>query len=330
MPAGIVGVGSAVPGRVLTNFDLERMVDTTDEWIRTRTGIRERRVAAPGETATQLGWLASRRALEEAGIEPEAIDLIIVATSTPDTVFPATAVRIQAELGARRAAGYDLYAACSGFVYALHQARFMVEAGAARTVLVVGVDLLSRITDWTDRSTCVLFGDAAGAVVVASAPEGTGILASRLGADGHGGAYLSLESPYAAHGVGEACQHPLGFIRMNGHEVFKFAVRVVVEETQAVLEQLGLSVDDLDLLVPHQANIRIIEAARERLGLRPDQVFTNLERYGNTSAASIPLALDEAWRTGRLKRGDLVVTVGFGGGLTWGTAAFRWSMEGRA
>lgn len=329
MAAGIVGIGSAVPERVLTNQDLEQMVETSDEWIRTRTGIRERRVVAPGETATELGLRAAQRALDVAGIPPGSIDLIITATSTPDTVFPATAVRIQAELGANGAAGYDLYAACSGFVYAVHQARSMVESGAAETVLVVGVDLLSRITDWTDRSTCVLFGDAAGAVVVGRVPDGTGILASRLGADGRGGPHLYLDSPYARHGVGQTGQQPLGFIRMNGQEIFKFAVRLVVEETQAVLDQLGLTVADLDLLVPHQANIRIIDAARERLGLGPEQVFTNLDRYGNTSTASIPLALDEAWRTGRLQRDDLVVTVGFGGGLTWGTAALRWSLEDR-
>jgi len=329
MPAGIVGIGSAVPGRILTNRDLEQMVETSDEWIRTRTGIRERRVVSPGGTATELGLRAAQRALEVAGLEPEAVDLIIAATSTPDTVFPATAVRIQKELGARRAAGYDLSAACSGFVYALHQARYLVEAGAARHVLVVGVDLLSRITDWTDRSTCVLFGDGAGAVVVAPVAEGQGILASRLGADGEGGPHLYLDAPHARHTVGGRPEEPLPFIRMNGQEIFKFAVRLVVEETQAVLDGLGLSVADLDLLVPHQANIRIIEAARERLGLAPEQVFTNLERYGNTSTASIPLALDEAWRAGRLKPGDLVVMVGFGGGLTWGTVAVRWSLEGR-
>ncbi|BAS27461.1 beta-ketoacyl-ACP synthase III [Limnochorda pilosa] len=329
MPAGIVGLGSAVPERVLTNRDLERIVETSDEWIRTRTGIRERRVAAPGETTTQFGLAAARRALERARVEPEELDLIIVATSTPDTVFPATAVRLQAELGATRAAGFDLYAACSGFVYGVDQARHLVEAGAHRKVLVVGVDLLSRITDWSDRSTCVLFGDAAGAALVGPAPEGLGILASRLGADGRGGSHLYLESPYAHHGFWNVNGHPMGYTRMNGQEIFKFAVRLLADETQTLLQEIGAAPEDVDLFVPHQANIRIIDAAAERLGLRPDQVFTNLDRYGNTSTASIPLALDEAWQAGRLKPGSLVVSVGFGGGLTWGAMAFRWALGER-
>lgn len=329
MPAGIIGLGSAVPDRIVTNQDLEKMVETSDEWIRTRTGIRERRVAAPGETATQFGLEAARRALERAKADPEEIDLIIVATSTPDTVFPATAVRIQAELGATRAAGYDLYAACSGFVYGLHQARYLVESGANRKVLVVGVDLLSRITDWSDRSTCVLFGDAAGAVVVGEVPEGQGILTSRLGADGRGGAHLFLEAPHARHGFAIADGCPLTFTQMNGHEIFKWAVRLVADETLAVLREIGASPEEVDLFVPHQANIRIIDAAVARLGLRSEQVFTNLDRYGNTSTASIPLALDEAWQAGLLRPGSLVVSVGFGGGLTWGALALRWSLGER-
>jgi len=324
--AHIVGWGRYVPRRVLTNDDLSRMVDTSDEWIRTRTGIRQRHLVEDGETTAQMAIQAGRRALEVARLSPAQLDLIIVATVTPDHLFPATACLVQDGLGAVRAAAFDLSAGCTGFVYGLSVAAHLLAAGAYQTALVIGAETLSRITDWADRATCVLFGDGAGAVVLQGGENEGGVLATVLGADGSGGDLLWLP----AGGSREPASHRtvaegLHFLQMKGREVFRFAVKVMPAATREVLERAGLSLDDLALLIPHQANQRIIEAATRALGLSPEMVYSNLERYGNTSAASIPIALSEAAEEGRIQPGDLVVCVGFGAGLTWGAAAIRWT-----
>ncbi|MCL4516974.1 MAG: ketoacyl-ACP synthase III [Firmicutes bacterium] len=322
---GIIGTGSEVPPRVVTNADLEKMVDTNDEWIRTRTGISERRIADPDMATSDLAVGAARKALAAAGVKPEELDLIIVATVTPDTLFPSASCVVQDRIGARKAAAFDLSAGCSGFVYALSTASQFIAAGTYDKVLVIGAEMLSRITDWEDRSTCVLFGDAAGAVVLAPVEDGKGFLSFELGAEGGGGKHLILPAggsrlPASARTVADK-QH---FIKMAGNEVFKFAVRIMGEAAVEVLEKAGLKSQEVDLFIPHQANIRIIEAAAKRLGLGMDRVFVNVQKYGNTSAASIGLALDEAVREGRVQSGDLLVLMGFGAGLTWAAAALRW------
>jgi 3-oxoacyl-[acyl-carrier-protein] synthase-3 len=324
--AHVVGWGKSVPRRVLTNDDLSRMVDTSDEWIRTRTGIRERHLAEDGETTSGMAIQAARRALEVAELKPAQLDLIIVATVTPDHLFPATACLVQDALGATHAAAFDLSAGCSGFVYGLSVAAHLLSAGAYQTAVVVGAETLSRITDWTDRATCVLFGDGAGAVVLQAGENQGGVLAAVLGADGSGGDVLQLPAggsrmPASHQTVAEG----LHFLRMRGREIYRFAVRAIPAATRAVLEKAGLSLADLNLLIPHQANQRIIDAAARALDLPPEMVCSNLERYGNTSAASIPIALSEAAEAGRIHPGDLVVCVGFGAGLTWGATAIRWT-----
>lgn len=326
MRAHVVGWGKYVPSRVLTNDDLSQMVDTSDEWIVTRTGIRQRHIAAEGETTATMAVQAARQALEGAGVRPGQIDLIIVATATPDYLFPSTACLVQDALGATHAGAFDLAAGCTGFIYALAVAAAMIEAGAIRTALVIGAETLSRITDWTDRNTCVLFGDGAGALVLQAQPEGGGVLATVLGADGSGADLLVLPAggsrlPASHRTVSER----LHFIQMRGRDVFRFAVRIIPTATREVLRRAGLSPDDIALFIPHQANGRIIEAAVKDLRLPPEKVYSNLERYGNTSAASIPIALCEAVEEGHLRPGDLVVCVGFGAGLTWGAAAIRWT-----
>ena len=324
--AHVVGWGKYVPRRVLTNDDLSRMVETSDEWIRTRTGIRERRLADEGETTATMAVEAARQALEVARISPAQLDLIIVATVTPDHLFPATACLVQDALGATHAAAFDLSAGCSGFIYALSVAAHLLEAGAFQTALVIGAETLSRITDWSDRATCVLFGDGAGAVVLQAGENEGGVLATVLGADGSGGDLLMLPAggsrwPASHRTVAEG----LHYLRMQGREVFRFAVRKMPATTRKVLERAGLTLDDVGLLIPHQANQRIIDAAARALGIPEDAVYVNLDRYGNTSAASIPIALCEAAEEGRIQPGDLVVCVGFGAGLTWGAAAIRWT-----
>lgn len=322
--AGIIGTGSVVPKRVLTNADFEKMVDTSDEWIVTRTGIRERRIAEAGEATSDYATVACQRAIDAAGIGAEDIDQVICATVTPDMMFPSTASIIQDRLGATHAGAFDLSAACSGFLYAISVASALVEVGRAKYVVVVAADVLSRITDYTDRSTCVLFGDGAGAVVVGAVPEGRGFLAFDLGSDGSGGKFLYQPAGGsripASHESVEAKQH---FLKMEGQETFKFAVRAMGSSMEQVLEKSGLTRGDIDLLVPHQANIRIIDAAAQRFGLPPEKVAVTIHKYGNTSASSIPIALDEAVREGRVKAGDALIMVGFGGGLTWGAAAVR-------
>lgn len=324
-PVGITGIGMAVPERVVTNADLEKLVETTDEWIRTRTGIRERRISEPHEASSDYAIKAARKAMAMAGVTGEQIDLIIVGTVTPDMIFPSTACILQDALGATRAAAFDISAACPGWIYGLVMGQQTITSGMYNCVLVVGVELLSKVVDWTDRNTCVLFGDAAGAAILQPVSEGRGILASVLGSEGAGGKHLMVpaggsRSPATA----ETLENRLHYVKMNGQEVYKFAIRVMNEATVQVLEKAGYGVKDLDLLVPHQANIRIIEGAMKRLDIGPDRVIINLDRYGNTSSASIPVALCEALETGRLKDGDLVTIVSFGAGLVWGAAAFRW------
>ena len=324
----ITGLGCYAPERVLTNDELSGMVDTSDEWVRTRTGIRERRIAAPEEATSDLCIPAAEAALADAGVKGSELDLVIVATITADMLFPSTAAILADRLGARRAAAYDLSAGCTGFVYALSQGYGAISAGLARRVLVVGGDTLSRIVDWDDRATCVLFGDGAGAVVLEPVERG-GFHAFELGADGAGGMDLFMPAggsrrPASAETVA-AREH---YVKMNGREVYKFATRVLVSSAEAVLETAGKDVGDVDLYVPHQANVRIIEHAARKLKIESERVFVNADRYGNTSSASIPLALGDARASGRLKDGALVLMTGMGSGLTWGSSVITWT-EGR-
>lgn len=325
--AGIWGVGRALPERILTNADLEQMVDTSDEWITSRTGIKERRIAADDEATSDLASKAAVAALDDARLTADDIDLIIVATITPDTIFPATACLVQDRIGARRAAAFDLSAGCSGFIYALDMGTRCIESGTYNRVLVVGADTLSRITNWSDRSTCVLFGDGAGACVLGPVRTG-GVLATFLGADGSGGDKLILPAGGSRLPMSEkALQQGLQYIHMAGNEVFRFAVRIMGEAAITALERSGISTDDVELFLPHQANTRIIEAAAKRLGLPAERVFVNVHKYGNTSGASVPIALSEAVDEGHVKAGDHLVLVGFGAGLTWGAAVVQWVAE---
>ncbi|MEC0238031.1 ketoacyl-ACP synthase III [Paenibacillus kribbensis] len=324
-PVGVIGTGKYVPEKILTNKDLEAIVETSDEWIVSRTGIQERHIAAPEQATSDLAYEAAIKALKSAGMTAEDLDLIIVATVTPDMAFPSTACILQDKLGAKGAAAFDLSAACSGFVYGLATATSFIKTGIYNNALIIGADCLSRITDYTDRNTCVLFGDGAGAVVIGEVPEGRGFQSFDLGAEGAGGSLLNLAAggsrlPASADTL-ENKQH---YIYMNGREVFKFAVRVMGTATVDVLEKAGLSKDDIDLFVPHQANIRIIQSAMQRLDLPEDKVVINVNKYANTSAASIPLALVEAAEEGRMKEGDRILMVGFGGGLTWGASVLVW------
>lgn len=325
--AHIVGWGMAVPNRVLTNGELSTMVDTSDEWIRQRTGILERHIATEGETTSRLSLRAAQAALEVADLDPARLDLIIVATVTPDHLFPATACLVQDALGAKKAAAFDLSAGCTGFVYGLSLAADLLAVGTYQTALVIGAETLSRIIDWTDRGTCVLFGDGAGAVVLQANNSSGGVLSSVLGADGSGSDLLILPAGGSAHPpTAETVGQRQHFLQMQGKQVFRFATRIMVEASRQVLDQVGLQVDDVALFVPHQANDRILQAAAKGLGISENKMFSNLARFGNTSAASIPIALCEAIEQGRVKRDDLIVCVGFGAGLTWAATAIRWSL----
>jgi 3-oxoacyl-[acyl-carrier-protein] synthase-3 len=321
-PISITGLGAYVPRRVVTNDELSTLVDTSDEWIRERTGIRERRIAAPEEALTDLALPAARAALAQAGVEPRDVDLLLCATVTPDMMFPTSSALLADSLGASDAAAYDLLAGCTGFMYAVAQAYGMVSAGLAQRALVVGGDVLSRILDWTDRSTLVLFGDGAGAVVVERVERG-GFLGFELGADGGGGMHLSLPGS-GSRRIEDASAN--GFVHMNGPEVFKFATRVLVSSAQDLLDECGVSVEDVDLYVPHQANVRIMDHAARKLGIARERMVVNVDRYGNTSSGSIPLALAEAQADGRLKKGDLVLMTGMGAGLTWGSSLMEWTL----
>ncbi len=321
----IVGVGAYVPARVLTNFDLEKTVDTTDEWITTRTGIKERRIAAKDEFTSDMATKAAQRAMKKAGITADQIDLIIVATITPDMPFPSTACLVQRKIGASRAAAFDLEAACSGFIYGLEIGQQFIMSRTYDTVLVIGAEKLSSIVDWKDRNTCVLFGDGAGAAILQNRPHSHGLLTAVMGADG-GKADL-LKMP------GGGCRHPataesvaarLHYLRMEGKETFKYAVQAMLSAARESLRRCELDISQIKCIIPHQANRRIIDAVGERLGAKPNQMFVNLDRYGNTSAASVAIALDEVVSSGRIQRGDLILLVVFGGGLTWGAAVIEW------
>lgn len=309
MNAGIVGLGRYLPEKIVTNSDLEKMMDTSDEWIRTRTGIEERRIASDEINTSDMAYEAAKKAIENANISAMDIDMILVATVTPDQPFPSVACKIQERLGAKKAAAMDISAACSGFMYGMATAKQFVEVGTYKYVLIVGVEKLSKITDWTDRNTAVLFGDGAGAALIGPVSEGRGILSFELGADGSGGKHLYQEGD---------------FLTMNGREVFKFAVRQMGESCVNVLEKAGLSREDVDFLIPHQANIRIMEASRQRLELPVEKMSKTVHKYGNTSSASIPISIVEEVEAGKIKDDDLIVLVGFGGGLTWGAFAIRW------
>jgi 3-oxoacyl-[acyl-carrier-protein] synthase III len=323
--ARITGTGSYVPEKILTNKDFEKYLDTTDEWIVARTGIRERHIAAEGENTSDLCLKAARNAIDMAGIKAEDIDLIIVATITGDYPWPATACIVQNKLGAKQCGAYDISAACSGFIYALSNAVAQIESGAIKRALVIGAETLSRIVDYNDRNTCLLFGDAAGAVVLEAGEGERGILSSHLHSDGSYFELLGQPAFGTAVTPTEEIIRDRGyFLTMQGNEVFKVAVKMLAEVAQEAVEANGMTVDDIDLLIPHQANIRILEATAKRMKLPSEKVYINVDRFGNTSAATIPLALDEANRAGKLKENDLLVLNAFGGGFTWAATCLRW------
>jgi len=321
---GITGLGTCVPAQVMTNDDLAKFVDTSDEWIVERTGIRERRIAAADEALSDIALPAAQDALRDAHVTGRDIDLLIVATVTPDMMFPTTSAILADQLGATDAGAYDLLAGCTGFMYAIAQAYGMLAGGLADRALVVGGDVLSKVLDWSDRTTIVLFGDGAGAVVMERVPQG-GFLGFELGADGAGGEHLWFPGSGSRH-----FDEPESYVRMNGREVFKFATRVMVSSATAVLEECGLSVDEVDVYVPHQANKRIIDHAAAKLGIPEEKIVVNVERYGNTSSGSIPLALADAREGGRLHGGELVLMTGMGAGLTWGSAVVEWTSASRS
>jgi 3-oxoacyl-[acyl-carrier-protein] synthase III len=325
----IAGTGSYVPEKVLSNADLEKMVDTTDEWITSRTGIKERRIAAKDEATSAMATKAARRAMEAAGITAADIDLIIVATITPDTFFPSTACYVQRNLGAVRAVAFDISAACAGFLFAVQIARHFINAGNRGTALIIGADKLSSIVNWKDRNTCVLFGDGAGAAVLTRKdpddPDPSGVISSIMASDGRLTDILSVPGggsaiPITPENAGEL----LNTIHMQGREVFKAAVKYTLEACDAAIERAGLTAADISMIIPHQANIRIVDAIRERLGLPPERAFLNLHKYGNTSGAAVAIALDEAARSGAIKKGDAVLVVAFGAGFAWSASVIRW------
>lgn len=324
--AHITGWGMAVPEKILTNDDLSEMVETNDEWIRARTGIRERRIASDEQSSASLATEAAIRALDVANLKPTELDLVIVSSSSPEHIFPSTASLVQDRIGAANAGAFDLSAACTGFIYALDMAAQAIRSDSVKNVLVLGTETLSRFVDWTDRNTCILFGDGAGAFVLQADEKPGGVLSSVLHSDGSGGDLLSLPAGGSRHPANSSTvRDGLHFIQMDGKGVFRFATRVMARATREAIEKAGLTIDDLDLVVPHQANMRIIDAAARGLKMPLDKFMVNLDRYGNTSTASIPIATVEAIESGRLKEGDTVVFVGFGAGLTWGALAAEWS-----
>jgi len=321
----IIGTGSYVPERILTNHDLEKMVETTDQWIRTRTGIRERRIAKDNETTSDMGSRAALAAMEQAKVTSEEVDLIIMATATPDHLFPAAACYVQKKIGAINAACFDISAACSGFLYALEIAQQFISTHVYNTVLIIGAEKLSAITDWTDRNTCVLFDYGAGAAVLRNRPDSHGVISTHMGSDGVFSDILYMPGggtrcPITPENVGQR----LNTIRMAGREVFKQAVTSMFNASTRVLDEAGLRYEDIGCVIPHQANLRIIEAIAERMGLPMEKFYINLDRYGNTSAAAVAMALDEAHRTGRIQIGDYILLVVFGGGLTWASSVIQW------
>jgi 3-oxoacyl-[acyl-carrier-protein] synthase III len=321
----ILSVGSYVPGRVLTNYDLAKLVDTSDEWITVRTGIKERRIAAPNEFTSDMAARAAERAMRQGGITPEQIDLIILATITPDMPFPATACLVQQKIGAKRAATFDIEAACSGFIYGLEIGQQFIMSRTYDTVLVIGAEKLSSIVDWKDRNTCVLFGDGAGAAILQHRPAAHGLLTACMGADGTKSDLIFMAGGGSRNPASvDSVNNRLHFLRMDGKETFKSAVNAMYAAGLDALRRCEVDISQIKCVIPHQANRRIIDAVGERLGVRPDQVFINLDKYGNTSAASVAIALDEAVETGRVQRGDLILMVVFGAGLTWAAAVIEW------
>lgn len=323
--AGIMSTGSYLPEKVLNNYDLEKLVDTSNEWIRARTGIQERRIAEDDVSASDLAVWAAEIALERSGLSADRLDLIIVATITPDMFFPATACIVQDRIGAVNAAAFDISAACTGFIYGLTMAEQFIKLKTYRYILVIGVEVLSKFVDWSDRNTCILFGDGAGAAILSPVPFQKGIQFSRLGADGSGGDLLKVPAggskiPSSQYSL----DNRLHYLKMSGKDIFKFAVKVMEQSTCDAMDACGLKVSDIDLLIPHQANLRIINSGAKRLKLPPEKVWVNIQRYGNMSAASIPVALDEAVTMGEIKEESLVVLLGFGAGLTWGVNVIRW------
>lgn len=326
LPVQVAGTGSYLPSKVLSNADLEKLVDTSDDWITSRTGIKERRVAGEDESTSHLATAAAREALEQTGVAPEDVEVIIVATITPDTLTPATACYVQEQLGADRAVAFDVSAACSGFLYAMEIARSLIATGSKKNALIIGAEKLSAFVDWSDRNTCVLFGDGAGAAVLLPAEEDGGrILSSHVGTDGRQTELLNIP------GGGSACpitidnaSDKLATLAMQGREVFKHAVNAMRDASKIAIEEAGLDASDIDMVIPHQANLRIIDAIVDRLEVSSERVFINLEKYGNTSAAAVAIALDEANRQECIKKGDHILLVAFGAGLTWASAAIKW------
>lgn len=323
---GISGIGSYVPEKVITNHDIAKIVDTSNEWIIERTGIQERRIVDEETATSDIASIAAERALQDAKLKPEDIDLIIVATATPDHSFPSTACLVQKKIGASKAAAFDISVGCSGFVYALAVGEKFIKAGFYERVLIIGAETLSKIVDWQDRSTCILFGDGAGACVLEKCEENTGILASELGSDGTNGKVLILPAGGSRQPASEdTVKNRLHSIKMEGREVFKFAVRVMDKTSKSVIEKANLRLEDIDFLVPHQANTRIIDAAAKKLKLEQGKIYVNLNKYGNMSSASIPVALEEAIKEKRIKKGDNVLLVAFGAGLTWASMIIKWN-----
>ena len=323
--ASITGIGSYLPNKVLTNYDLEKMVDTSNDWIIQRTGIKERRIVENGVTTSDLATQASLRAMEDAGVSPKDLDMIITSTITPDHIFPSTSCYIQQKIGATRACAFDILAACAGFIYAMSIGQSFINSGAMKTVLVVGAECLSKITDYTDRATCVLFGDGAGAVIIQRDPVKHEILSSSLAADGSEADVLIMPGGGARNPASlESIQQRLHYIQFRGKEVFKLAINNITNLIMETTRENGLTLEDIDLIIPHQSNLRIIEATMEKLGLPMEKAFVNIDKYGNTSSASVPIAIDEARKDGRLHKGDIVMLVAFGGGLTWGSSLIRW------
>lgn len=323
---GIIGIGSFVPDKILTNHDLEKMVDTSDEWILKRTGISERHLLEKDVPVFTMGVEAAKRAISDAGITADDIDMIIVTTSTPDYLTPSMSCLIQNGIGSKNTPAFDLNSACSGFIYGIATAKSMILSDMCKCVMVVGCEGLSKIVDWEDRNTCVLFGDGAGAVILGEVEEGFGIIESHLGADGNMGGLITIPCTHYEDADLEKRHHEnKQVLWMDGSEVFKFAVRIVPYATEKVLEQAGMTLDDITLIVPHQANIRIIDGAAKRLNISEEKIYINISRFGNISSASVPVALDEVVKSGRIKKGDYFIIVGFGGGLTWGSSLIRWS-----
>ncbi|PLX15293.1 MAG: 3-oxoacyl-ACP synthase [Candidatus Muiribacterium halophilum] len=321
----ITGTGRYLPEKEVSNFDMEKMVDTTDEWIRSRSGIEKRRFVAEDQATSDMAFIASKKALEKAGVRPEELDMIIVGTYTPDMPFPSVACMIQGRLGAKNAWAYDLQAACSGFVFSLITASQFIKAGSHKKILVVGGDTSSSILDFEDRTSCVLFGDGAGAVVIEPCEEGKGIIDYVAGADGTGAEYIEMPAGGSRNPAShETVEKRMHYFKMNGKEVFKFSTRALPAMIKEILERNSIAADQIKLLIPHQANIRIIQSGAKKAGIPKENIFVNLDKYGNTVAGTIPIALDEALEQGRIKEGDLVLLSGFGGGLTWGTLLIRW------